>query len=42
MYHKEDETKNETLDYYDVTSLYPTVQKYCEYPTCHPEIITEN
>lgn len=42
MYHKVDETKNETLDYYDVTSLYPTVQKYCEYPTCHPEIITEN
>ena len=33
---------DEKIKYYDYTSLYPYVQKYCEYPIGHPEIITEN
>ena len=33
---------DEKIKYYDYTSLYPDVQKYCEYPVGHPEIITEN
>ncbi|GFR04072.1 uncharacterized protein TNCT_170661 [Trichonephila clavata] len=28
--------------YIDFTSLYPWVNKYCEYPVGHPEIITEH
>ncbi|GFR30973.1 uncharacterized protein TNCT_147391 [Trichonephila clavata] len=28
--------------YIDFTSLYPWVNKYCEYPVGHPEIITED
>ncbi|GFR08218.1 uncharacterized protein TNCT_640001 [Trichonephila clavata] len=28
--------------YIDFTSLYPWVNKYCEYPAGHPEIITEH
>ena len=33
---------DERIKYVDITSLYPFVQKYCEYPIGHPEIITEN
>ena len=33
---------DEKIKYYDYTSLYPDVQKYCEYPIGHPVIITEN
>lgn len=32
----------EKIRYYDFTSLYPYVQKYCDYPVGLPEIITEN
>ncbi|GFT43966.1 uncharacterized protein TNCV_1822161 [Trichonephila clavipes] len=28
--------------YIDFTSLYPWVNKYCEYPVGHPEIITKH
>ncbi|GFT35597.1 uncharacterized protein TNCV_4870831 [Trichonephila clavipes] len=30
------------VKYIDFTSLYPWVNKYCEYPVGHPEIITED
>ena len=33
---------NEEIDYYDVTSLYPWVNKTGKIPVGHPEIITEN
>ena len=33
---------NEKIKYYDYTSLYPYVQKYCRFPIGHPTIITEN
>ena len=33
---------NEKIKYIDFTSLYPSVQKYGEYPVGHPDIITEN
>ena len=31
----------EKIKYVDFTSLYPWVNKYCEYPVGHPEIITD-
>ena len=34
--------ENEKIKYVDFTSLYPSVQKYGEYPVGHPDIITEN
>ena len=34
--------KDEKLMYVDFTSLYPTVNKYDQYPIGHPEIITTN
>ena len=34
--------KDETIDYYDVTSLYPWVNKTGKIPLGHPSIITEN
>ena len=34
--------ENEKLMYVDFTSLYPTVNKYDEYPVGHPEIVTSN
>ena len=40
LYHKCQ--SNEKMKYYDFTSLYPYVQKYCDYPIGLPEIITEN
>jgi len=40
LYHKC--RKNERIEYYDFTSLYPYVQKYCDYPIGQPTIITEN
>ena len=40
LYHKC--ANNEKIKYVDFTSLYPYVQKYCEYPLGHPKIITEN
>ncbi|VDI57140.1 Hypothetical predicted protein [Mytilus galloprovincialis] len=32
----------ETIEYYDFTSLYPSVNKYAKYPIGHPVIITSN
>ena len=32
----------ETINYYDVTSLYPFINKTAKYPVGHPEIVTEN
>lgn len=32
----------EKIKYYDITSLYPAVQKYGYYPVGHPVIYTEN
>jgi len=32
--------KNKFAHYADITSLYPTVNYYDEYPACHPDIIT--
>ena len=40
LYHEVKE--DEKINYVDYTSLYPYVQKYCEYPIGHPEIYTEN
>jgi len=40
LYHKC--TGNEKIGYVDITSLYPCVQKYCNYPIGHPELHTEN
>lgn len=33
---------DEKINYVDFTSLYPYVQKYCEFPVGHPTIIHEN
>ncbi|CAF1070557.1 unnamed protein product, partial [Brachionus calyciflorus] len=33
---------NEEIGYDDITSLYPFVQKYCNYPIAHPLLLTEN
>lgn len=35
-------SEDETIDYYDVTSLYPWVNKTGKIPLGHPSIITEN
>ncbi|XP_052806406.1 uncharacterized protein LOC128235642 [Mya arenaria] len=35
-------SQDEDIDYYDVTSLYPWVNKTGKIPVGHPEIITEN
>ena len=35
-------SKEESIDYYDVTSLYPWVNKTGKIPLGHPDIITEN
>lgn len=35
-------SSDEELNYYDVTSLYPWVNKTGKIPVGHPEIITEN
>ncbi|CAF1118845.1 unnamed protein product, partial [Brachionus calyciflorus] len=35
-------TGYEEIGYDDITSLYPFVQKYCNYPIGHPELITKN
>lgn len=40
LYHKC--KPGESIKYYDFTSLYPYVQKYCDYPVGQPIIITEN
>ena len=40
LYHKVNSVEGEEIRYVDVTSLYPWVNKYGEYPTGHPEIIT--
>ncbi len=40
LYHKC--APEEQIYYYDITSLYPAVQKYGEYPKGHPTIFTEN
>ena len=34
--------EDETIKYYDITSLYPFVQKYKRYPINHPKIISDN
>ncbi len=38
LYYKTED--GEQIKYVDFTSLYPWVNKYCEYPVGHPEIIT--
>ena len=40
LYHKAE--KDETIQYYDFTSLYPFVQMYAKFPIDHPQIITSN
>ncbi|CAF1040690.1 unnamed protein product [Brachionus calyciflorus] len=35
-------SENEEIGYDDITSLYPFVQKYCNYPIAHPILVTEN
>lgn len=40
LYHKVDESIGEKIKYVDVTSMYPWVNKYGEYPVGHPEIVT--
>ena len=40
LYHQVGE--NEVIRYYDVTSLYPYVNKTARYPLGHPSIITDN
>ena len=40
LHHDVDESQGEEIHYVDVTSLYPTVNKYDEYPIGHPTIIT--
>lgn len=39
--HHEVKDKDEKVKYADVTSLYPWVNKTCEYPIGHPEIIVD-
>jgi len=34
--------ENEKIKYYDITSLYPFVQKYRKYPIGHPQVIINN
>lgn len=34
--------EDETIQYYDFTSLYPWTNKYCRYPIGHPSIVTDN
>ena len=34
--------ENEQIKYYDITSLYPCVQKYEKFPIGHPKIIIKN
>ena len=34
--------EDETIKYYDITSLYPFLQKYKRYPINHPKIISDN
>ena len=41
LYHEVTEP-GETIEYYDYTSLYPYVNKYCKYPIGHPTIITSD
>ena len=40
LHHKVDESIGEEIRYVDVTSLYPSVNKYDEYPIGHPTILT--
>ena len=40
LYHKCE--KDKKIFYYDFTSLYLYVQKYCKFPIGHPTILTEN
>lgn len=40
LHHEVDETQEEKIKYIDVTSLYPWVNKNCEYPVGHPHVIT--
>lgn len=35
-------TGNETIHYYDFTSIYPWTNTYCRYPVGHPTIITND
>ena len=41
LYHRIDSTQGEQIRYVDVTSEYPWVNKYGEYPIGHPTIILE-
>ena len=42
MFHAVSDVEGDRLDYYDFTSLYPYVQKYCRFPVGAPRVITEN
>ncbi|CAF1071406.1 unnamed protein product [Brachionus calyciflorus] len=35
-------SENEEIGYDDITTLYPFVQKYCNYPIAYPILVTEN
>jgi hypothetical protein len=39
LYYKQPEDESSKVFYVDFCSLYPSVNKYCEYPLGHPEII---
>ena len=39
LHHTADPAKGEKIKYVDVTSLYPWVNKVCEYPVGHPEVL---
>ena len=41
LYYKQPEDESSKVFYVDFCSLYPSVNKYCEYPLGHPTIITE-
>ena len=40
LYHEIDDS--EEIRYYDICSLYPSINKYSEYPLFHPTVITSN
>lgn len=42
LYHKVNECDGEKIFYYDVTSLYPFINKYSEYPVGIPKILIGN
>ena len=39
LHHRAERRLGEKIEYIDVTSLYPWVNKRCEYPTGHPDVL---